>query len=462
MSALRELPSVDRLLSALPDLEAQYGHALTREAVRSVIEAAREAWRSREEAPPGFDALVQQTVDTLAAWLTPTLRRAINATGVIIHTNLGRAPLSEEALAAIQAVGQGYSTLEYDLEEGARGERSQHAEALLTRLTGAEAAFVVNNNAAATMLTLAALASGRGAIIARGQLVEIGGGYRMPDVMAASGARMVEIGTTNRTHLRDYERAIDEQSALLLRVHHSNYAIIGFTTEPGISELAELAHAHGLVLVDDIGSGAMLDSSRYGIAREPIITESLEQGADLVLFSGDKLLGGPQAGIIVGKAGLIAQIRRHPLARAMRPDKLCLAGLSATLTHYLRQEAIRRVPVWRMIATTPAEIKARAESWAAEIRAAGLLCELIEGQSAIGGGSLPGQTLPTWLLAIDVLREEEAAAALRAGDPPVIVRREAGHLLIDPRTVLPRDEPDLIAALRALLPFSPTRKDHEN
>ncbi len=456
---LRNLPSVDRLL-AHPEavrLIGSYGRSLTVEALRTALDAAREALLAGAQVVPDDDRLISAARDILVAWLAPTLRRVINATGVIVHTNLGRAPLSDAALAAIHEVGGGYSTLEYDLEEGARGSRSLHAETLLLRLTGAEAAFVVNNNAAAVLLTLTALAGpvrdrpqGRGVIVSRGQLVEIGGGFRMPDVMAQSGARLIEVGTTNRTHLHDYEQAVDDETALILHAHRSNFAIIGFTTEPTLEELAALAHAHGLLLVDDLGSGALLDTTAFGLAPEPTVQASLAAGADVVMFSGDKLLGGPQAGILVGKVEVIARLKQHPLARAVRPDKLCLAALAATLTHYLKGEALEKVPVWRMIGTSVEALGERAARWAAQLQRAGLPCEVVDGQSVVGGGSLPGESLPTKLLAIRVPSPEAAAKHLRACSPPVIVRRENDRLLVDPRTVLERDEEELLAALSTL------------
>ncbi len=465
---LRNLPSVDRLLAhpQTAQLINAFGRALTVEALRAALEAAREAVLGGAQAVPDDERLIRAAHSILTKWLMPTLRRVINATGVIVHTNLGRAPLSEAALAAIHEVGGGYSTLEYDLEKGVRGSRSLHAEALLRQITGAEAAFVVNNNAAAVLLTLTVLAGptrdhpqGRGVIVSRGQLVEIGGGFRMPDVMAQSGARLVEVGTTNRTHLRDYEQAIDGETALILRAHRSNFAIVGFTTEPSLEELAALAHAHDLLLADDLGSGSLLDTTAFGLAAEPMVQASLTAGADVVMFSGDKLLGGPQAGILVGKADVIARLRQHPLARAIRPDKLCLAALSATLMHYLKGEALEKIPVWRMISTPVEALGKRVTRWAAALQPIGLPCEVVDGQSVVGGGSLPGESLPTKLLAIRVASPDAAAKRLRMGNPPVIVRREEDYLLVDPRTVLERDEKELLAALGALAQPPPDEED---
>ncbi len=467
-SLLRNLPSVDRLLGhlAAARLIEQFGRPLAVEAVRLVLDETRERLRRGAGDVPGDALLLDAARRTLEEWVAPTLRRVINATGVIVHTNLGRAPLSEAALEAIQQVAGGYSTLEFDLQGGVRGSRSVHAEALLQRITGAEAAFVVNNNAAAVLLALTALAgrtrqhpAGRGVIVSRGQLVEIGGGFRMPDVMAHSGAQLVEVGTTNRTHLRDYEAAIDENTALIMRAHRSNFAMVGFTTEPTLEELAGLAHHHGLLLIDDLGSGALYDTSAYGLAAEATVQASLAAGADVVMFSGDKLLGGPQAGILLGRADTIAALRGHPLARAVRPDKLCLAALAATLAHYLKDEALRHIPVWQMISAPVEVLDERAQGWAAELARAGLDVEVMDGQSVVGGGSLPGETLPSRVLAIAVESPDEAARRLRAYQPPVIVRREEERLLVDPRTVLARDEADLLAALKSLAAIRGT--EHE-
>jgi L-seryl-tRNA(Ser) seleniumtransferase len=365
---------------------------------------------------------------------------------VILHTNLGRAPLSRAAREAMLSASA-YCALEYDLERGARGKRDQHAESLLRRLTGAEAALVVNNNAAAVLLTLAALARGREVVISRSQLVEIGGGFRVPEVMKQSGARLVEVGTTNRTHLTDYETALTDRTALILLAHHSNFKIIGYTTEPSLSELVSLGRIRGIPVAHDLGSGALLDTALYGLGHEPTVQESLLAGASVVCFSGDKLLGGPQAGILVGEKDLLDRMRRHPLARALRPDKLCLAALSATLTHYLKDEAPAQVPVWQMMAATPDSLRRRAEGWASRLGAG----EVIAGQSTVGGGSLPEETMPTWLLAFPVSRPNALASRLRRASPPVIARVEDGRLALDPRTVLPEQDAPLLDQLVAVL-----------
>lgn len=451
----RQIPSVDRLLQHpnTQRLLGTYGRPLTVEAMRAVVEQIRKQIADGvvyEIAPA--DALVLQAGHYLAEKLAPTLRPVINATGVVIHTNLGRAPLSDAAIQAVQDVGMGYSTLEFDLESGKRGKRSVHAETLLTKLTGAQAAFVVNNNAAATMLTLSALAGqGQGVIVSRGQLVEIGGGYRMPDVMTQSGARLVEVGTTNRTHLRDYRNAIDDKTSILMRVHHSNYKIVGFTTEPSIHEIAETAYKHRLYFVDDLGSGCLFDTTEYGLAPEPTVQQSIDAGADLILFSGDKLLGGPQAGILLGKRSLIDLMKKHPLARAVRPDKLCLAALSATLRHYLKDEALTKIPVWQMISASTLDIKNRAHAVADELKAVGVGCYTQPGESTIGGGSIPGETLPTELLMLEAASAEQAAAKLRQCKLPIITRIIDGEIAIDLRTVLHRQQQTLTDQIKECL-----------
>ncbi len=448
-SHLRQLPSVERVLQsqAARQWMATFGRPLTLEATRYVLEEARAGALSGQDIPDER-ALLQSIEAQLRTWTTPTLLPVINATGVILHTNLGRAPLSQEALAATVAVATAYSNLEYDLEQGRRGSRLWHAENLLKRLSGAEAALVVNNNAAAVLLILSALARRRKVVIARSQLVEIGGGFRLPEVMQQSGARLLEVGTTNRVHLEDYENAILEgHPAMVLRAHRSNFRLMGFTSEPSLEEISRLAQRHALPVVDDLGSGALLDTAPYGLAHEPMVQESLAQGADLVCFSADKLLGGPQAGIIVGKAHLVQKLRKHPLARALRADKLCLAALSATLLHYLKDEATEKIPVWRMIAAPGAVLQQRANMWRQRLETG----EVKAGQSTVGGGSLPEETLPTYLLALPVPQPERFVARLRAAEPPVIARVEAGQVMLDPRTVLPEQEEALLNALQRLL-----------
>jgi L-seryl-tRNA(Ser) seleniumtransferase len=396
---------------------------------------------------PGVAELAADVERRLAILLRGTLYPLLNATGVIIHTNLGRAPLSQSARQAMDLIAAGYSNLEYDLEAGSRGSRYLHAETLLCRLTGAEAALVVNNNAGAVLLVLAALAKGKKVIVSRGQLVEIGGGFRIPDVMRQSGARLVEVGTTNRTHAQDFREALDPKTALLLRVHSSNFKQIGFTAEVPLEEMVALGREAGVPVVDDLGSGSLLDTTRYGLAPEPMIQQSVVAGAGLTAFSGDKLLGGPQAGLIVGREALVARLRHHPVARALRVDKSTLAALQATLLHYVRGEAEHEIPVWRMLAMPPETLFARAADWAAEMRSHGIPATVVPAASTVGGGSLPGETLPTRALALAHSAPDAVAAALRAGDPPVVVRISEGQLLLDPRTVPPDADGLLLRAL---------------
>ena len=445
---LRSLPSVDALLahrSVLPLIET-YGRDLALEAVRSTVAGARTAILRSQPIDVSVDVLAARVESKLRDLLRPSLAPVINGTGVIIHTNLGRALLSAEAQAEITAAAGAYNTLEYDLETGKRGSRLAHAGTLLRELTGAEDAVVVNNNASALILILSALAKDREVILSRGQLVEIGGGFRIPAIMQASGARLVEVGTTNRTRLADFADAVNERTAMLMRVHASNFKQVGFVEQPPLGELAALARARGLLAVDDLGSGALLDTARFGLAREPMIQESVAAGFDLLCFSGDKLLGGPQAGIIVGKAEAVARLKRHPLARALRVDKLTYAALLATLAHYRRGEALERIPVWQMIARSLADIEARARAWAAQVGG-----EVAAGESTVGGGSLPGAVLPTFLLALERGAPDRVTAKLRQGRPPVIARIADGRVLIDPRTVLPAQEEALLSALRAAL-----------
>ena len=363
----------------------------------------------------------------------PSLRRVLNATGVIVHTNLGRAPLPAAALERVAAVGAGYSNLELDLATGQRGSRQDHLAALVRRLAGAEAALVVNNNAAAVLLAVAALAEGREVVVSRGELVEIGDGFRIPDVLARSGARLVEVGTTNRTRAADYERAIGPETALLLRVHQSNYRIVGFTEQPRLTELAEVARGHGIPLVDDLGSGALAD-----LEGEPAVASSLRAGADLVCFSGDKLLGGAQAGIAAGRADLVERLRRHPLQRALRADKLTLAALEGTLALYLDPERAREIPVLRMLREPAGDVRARAERLAAAIGG-----EVEETVARVGGGAMPLAELPSSACAV----EESLAAVLREGDPPVIAVVRDGRTLLDCRTLTDAEADEVAAAV---------------
>jgi L-seryl-tRNA(Ser) seleniumtransferase len=449
MTDLSNLPSIDKLLGmpSTARLIDQFGRPLTLDALRYAVDGVRSQMLAGG-ALPDIDAIISRVERVIRDWTAPTLKPVINGTGVVIHTNLGRAPLSSAALQAVKEIAQGYSNLEYELDKGGRGSRLVHAGELLVRLTGAEAAMAVNNNASAVLLALTALSKRRRVLISRTQLVEIGGGFRIPDVMAQSGAKLVEIGTTNRVHLRDYQQAIDEQPIkLVMRAHRSNFAIIGFHTEPGLEEVARVAHAAGLPLVEDLGSGTLIDTTPFGLSHEPTVQESLAAGADLVTFSGDKLLGGPQAGLIVGRADLVKKLKSHPLARAIRADKLALSALSATLLHYLKDEALKQVPVWRMISAAQGSLADRVSSWISDL---GFGCP-VTGESAVGGGSLPGQTLPTTLLALDDRSPDRLLTKLRAADPPVIARISDDRVVIDPRTVLPEQDQVLISVLSSVL-----------
>jgi L-seryl-tRNA(Ser) seleniumtransferase len=444
----RSLPSVERLLASphLKEALADHGRALATEVAREVLADARAGILAGAH-PPEAGELACEAVRRLAALGRGTLCPVINATGVIIHTNLGRAPLSAAARGAIESVAAGYSNLEYDLTAGERGSRYLHAERLLCRLTGAEGALVVNNNAGALFLALSALAQGRDVVISRGQLVEIGGGFRIPDVLRQSGARLVEVGTTNRTHIADYRAAANSQTALLLRVHYSNFRQVGFIADVSLAEMVALGHSLGVWVLDDLGSGSLLDTTLYGLASEPMVQQSIAAGADLVTFSGDKLLGGPQAGLIVGREELVAQLRNHPLARVLRVGKDTLAALQATLLHYLRGEAEREVPVWRMISLPLESLSARAHAWVNELRAREVPASVVQVHSTIGGGSLPGEVLPTFALALVHPFPDALTAALRSGQPPVVARILADQVILDPRTVPPEADATLIDVL---------------
>jgi L-seryl-tRNA(Ser) seleniumtransferase len=427
---LRDLPSVDELVR--DERLASEPHELAVEAARVVLETARDEIRAGGD--PG--SLVDATVAELARRRAPSLRRVINATGVLVHTNLGRAPLAEAAIARVVEVAGGYSNLEYDLVRGERGSRQDHLAGLLARLTGAEAALVVNNNAAAILLALGALAEGREVVVSRGELIEIGDGFRIPDVLARSGARLVEVGTTNRTRASDYARAVGADTALLLRVHQSNFRVIGFSEQPRLSELAAVARQHEIPLVDDLGSGALAP-----VGDEPTPAESLRAGADLVCFSGDKLLGGPQAGVVVGRADLVERLRRHPLQRALRADKLTLAALEGTLSIALDPSTRDEVPVLRMLREPIERVRARAERLAALVEG-----EVEETVARVGGGALPLAEIRSAACAI----EERLAEPLRLGVPSVVAVVRDGRTLLDCRTLTELEVDEVAAAVLAV------------
>ncbi|HSM92536.1 MAG TPA: L-seryl-tRNA(Sec) selenium transferase [Anaeromyxobacteraceae bacterium] len=447
----RKLPKADRLLQAADQegLVARLGHPAVMAAIRGELDRLRAEILAGAPCPPA-DRIERGLLERLRAEGPGSLRPVVNATGVVIHTNLGRAPLSTATLEAMAVAARGYVSLEYDLQAGERGDRYHHAAGALCRLTGAEDAVVVNNNAAAVLLALGALMEGAvpEVIVSRGQLVEIGGGFRIPDVLRQSGAALVEVGTTNRTYLRDYEAAIGPATRILLSVHRSNFRLSGFVHEASLEELADLGRRRGLRVVEDLGSGALLPTEPFGLGHEPTVAERVRAGADVVCFSGDKLLGGPQAGILVGRAEAIARVKRHPLLRALRVDKVTLAGLSATLAHYERGEAAAEIPVWRAIATSPAALAERARRWLAALGGDAPGAALVEGRSAIGGGTLPDVTLPTTLLALPPGDADALAARLRRGDPPLVARIEDGRVVLDPRTVLPGEDEALLRRVR--------------
>ena len=448
MADFRQIPSVDQVINA-EDLQTTlqtYGHSWTVSAIRETLNDVRLALKAGQDLP-GHAEIAQSVNRRLALQSMPELQNVINATGVLLHTNLGRAPLSKAASQAASALSQSYSSLEFDLSTGKRGKRESHCAEFISQLSGAEDALVVNNNAGAVLLALSALAKGKKVAISRSQLVEIGGGFRIPDVMRQSGAKLLEIGTTNRTHLKDFEEVIKQGAQLVMTAHQSNFQILGFTAEPNLNDICSLAKSAGVPVYLDLGSGSLINMEQYGLAHEPTVPEVIAQGADLVSFSGDKLLGGPQAGILAGKKALIDKIRRHPLYRALRPDKLCLAALSATLLHYLKGEYEQEIPLYRMLSQSEAQIKQRAQTWQSQIPS----CQIIPGESTIGGGSLPGETLPTWLLQLKPKSPNKLLNALRDGKPPIIARIQDQSVVLDPRTVQTEEEIMIIQRLKQLL-----------
>jgi L-seryl-tRNA(Ser) seleniumtransferase len=456
-SLLRRLPSVDRVLHE-PELQALLDE-LPRETVSAVVQQVvadlrAELLAQQEVAADRFvpEMVAQEAIRRGRALLQPSLRKVVNASGTLLHTNLGRAPLATSALRAMQEVAEGYSNLEFDLVKGERGQRYSHVESLLTRLTGAEAALVVNNNSGAVLLALTALGQGREAIVSRGELVEIGGAFRIPDVMEAGGLQLREVGTSNRTHLRDYENAITEDTKILLKVHTSNYRIVGFTKAVPARDLLPLAREKGLVLMEDLGSGLLVDLSRYGLEAEPTVPEVVKAGVDVITFSGDKLLGGPQAGLIVGKAKYIDRLRTHPLARALRIDKLTLAALEATLRLYLKPGAAQReLPVLRMFAADPQEQKQRCERLCHHLLQASLPAEInvVEDVSRVGGGAMPLTELPDW--AVEILPRNESVVTLtqrlRCYRPAIVGRVQNERIMINLRAVFEQEEETLAQAL---------------
>ncbi|MEQ6250885.1 L-seryl-tRNA(Sec) selenium transferase [Sulfitobacter sp. HNIBRBA3233] len=456
---LRDLPQIQSLIQAktLAALVERYSHAEVTDALRTQIQGLRDALLAGEQPdlPDFTSGAFAATIEaTIVARRTPPSSGVVNATGILIHTNLGRARLAPEALHAAAEAGEGAQALEFDLETGKRGARGAAAEQLVCQLTGAEAALVVNNCAAAVLLALTALARGRSVIASRGELIEIGGSYRLPDVIAQSGAQLREVGATNRTRLSDYVQAVDAETAVLLKSHASNFRIVGFTGAPTRSELATLARERDLVLMEDLGSGILIDLAAQGLGDEPVVADILRSGVDLVMFSGDKLLGGPQAGIIAGRADLVARLRAHPMFRALRSDKMTLAALAATLRLYLPpHDPLRDVPVLAMLATPVAELRTRAEAIVAQVEGPVEL-EITDSAAQVGAGAMPERDLQS--VAIALRREGQSAdalaAALRGAQTPVIGRIHAGRVLLDMRSTAPSDTPAIVSALRALCP----------
>jgi len=448
----RKLPGVEQVMSHadLAELQEDFPHAVLVGIIRENLERARRSIASGNSCP-GIEEIIQSVSERLRILSGPGLRPVINASGVLLHTNLGRAPLSMEAAQAMIPVATGYSNLEFDLEQGRRGSRNVHIEDILCQLTGAEAALVVNNNASGVLLGLSALAKRKEVIVSRGQAVEIGGSFRIPDVMRQSGAKLVEVGTTNCTYASDYEQAITSRTVALMRVHSSNFRVVGFTHEATLEEVVNIGRHHEITVLDDLGSGCFLDTTVYGLSPEPTVQQSIAAGVSLVFFSGDKLVGGPQAGIIVGKRELINKLKKHPLARAVRTDKMTLSVLKATLLHYIKGEAAEKIPVWRMMAAPLDEINLRAKCWASVL---GKWAEVRDGETMVGGGSLPGDTLPTKLVTIHGRKGSRGVNALsrllRNQETPLIGRVNVDMLMLDPRSVLPEDDEAVVSALHSL------------
>jgi len=466
---LRGIPSVTELLSKQPlkGMVDTLSHNAVVDGIREFLGRMRDDFKERtSDAVPQVGELAEKIADWLHIKQKMGLRPVINATGVLLHTGLGRAPLAAAACEAVASVAAGYANLEVDLDSGKRSQRMNLVSEQLAKLTGAEAALVVNNNAGATVAVLSALANGREVVVSRGQLVEIGGSFRLPDVMQACGATLHEVGTTNKTKVGDFANAINEQTGALLRVHTSNFRVVGFTAQPSLSELVSLARKSKLPLIDDIGSGALLDFSAYGFPDEPVAAHSVKAGADLVLFSGDKLMGGPQCGIVVGRKPLIDKIKTHPLMRALRVDKMTLAALSKTLELYLDSDlAEREIPLLAFLSTKVENLKLRAERLALQLDALeNVTAEPAEDVAFLGGGSMPDQQLPTWgvRLAHARFKVERLAHLLRMGDPSLFARIHQDQLMLDLRCVPPRDDTRLLSCIRALQDDSSSRTDTES
>jgi L-seryl-tRNA(Ser) seleniumtransferase len=451
---LRQIPSVERILQS-PEFQSdidKFSHPLVADAVKKAVEIIREELKKEKE-EVSLQKIIQKAKNILHEQTSSFLQPVINATGVILHTNLGRAPLDNETLSFIQKTSTNYSNLEFDLKEGKRSKRGIFVEKLLCLLTSAESALAVNNNAGAVLLILTALAKGKEVIVSRGELVQIGGGFRIPEILALSGATLKEIGTTNQTTISDYENAITPQTALLLKVHQSNFKMIGFVERPTINELVKLGRKHKLPVVEDLGSGVMLRTEDFHLAHEPTASEALSAGADLVCFSGDKLLGAPQAGIILGKRKYLQILRKHPLHRALRLDKMFIAGLESVLLYYLKGTATKKIPVWQMISTPLETLQTRADRIKEELAKSGIELSIQKGQSTIGGGSLPGETLPTITISVSSVQSvdgspNQQAKLFREQSPPIIGRIEDDEFVLDLRTVSPHQDETLISAIK--------------
>ncbi len=456
---LRKIPSVSELLDSEPlkKMVDKISHNAVVSTVRTVLDETRQELQNAasEWTMPSATDLAERIAQRIAEDDVPALRPVINATGILLHTGLGRSPLATEAIEAIGEVARDYTSVEIDLNTGKRSQRKVAVEGLLRELTGAEAALVVNNNAGATMLTLAAMATGREVIVSRGQLVEIGGSFRLPEVMAASGAKLREVGATNKTHLHDYADAIDDETAAIMLVHPSNFVVVGFSSGVELDELVELGRRHKLPVIHDIGSGALIDFAQFGFSGEPVASQSIKAGADVAMFSGDKLVGGPQCGIIVGRQKWIDRIAKHPMARALRVDKMTLAGLAATLRLYRDPQRARlAVPLLHLLTTSMENLRNRAERLAPQMAAAKVIerAEPLEDVTYLGGGSIPAQKLGTWCIALKPagMSVDQLAATLRTGTPPVVGRVQQDRLLLDLRSVLPRQDAPLVDAVEAL------------